>query len=95
MSESDKSKSDKKQPLTGKKETKDSRRREVLKAGGVIASAYAVPEKWKKPVVDSVLLPAHAATSPAPTASPTPTMSTSPTPAPRPTPGPAAGPTPP
>ena len=41
----------------------ESGRRKLLKAGGVVASAALVPEKWQKPVVDSIMLPAHAQTS--------------------------------
>ncbi len=39
-----------------------SRRRllKVLGAGGAAASTLSLPEKWAKPVVDAVLLPAHA-----------------------------------
>ena len=43
--------------------SKDSGRRKLLKAGGVVASSALVPEKWQKPVVDSIMLPAHAQTS--------------------------------
>ena len=43
-------------------------RRRILKTllagGGVIAGAKALPEKWAKPVVESVVLPAHAQGSP-------------------------------
>jgi len=38
-------------------------RRRLLKAGGVVASSALLPEKWSRPVVDTVLLPAHAQTS--------------------------------
>ena len=45
-------------------------RRRILKTllagGGVIAGAKALPEKWAKPVVESVVLPAHAQGSPVP-----------------------------
>ncbi len=92
-SENKKSKSDKKQDLKGNAESKESGRRKLLKAGGVVASSYAVPEKWKKPVVDTVLLPSHAQT----TATPAPTPgSVAPTPAPTtgaPTPPPTPAPT--
>lgn len=43
--------------------SKESGRRKLLIAGGVVASSALVPEKWSKPVVDTVLLPAHAQTS--------------------------------
>lgn len=38
-------------------------RRKLLKAGGIVASSALISEKWQKPVVESVLLPAHAQTS--------------------------------
>jgi len=45
-------------------------RRNLLKslaAGtGAVVAGKSLPEKWSKPVVDSVLLPAHAQTSPPP-----------------------------
>ena len=43
--------------------SKESGRRKLLKAGGIVASSALVPEKWQKPVVDSIILPAHAQTS--------------------------------
>jgi hypothetical protein len=54
-------------------------RRNVLK-GGVVVSGAAVaaaltllPKKWTRPLVEAVVVPAHAQTSPgAPTPSPTP-----------------------
>ena len=43
-------------------------RRKLLKSiaagSGAIVAGKSLPENWKKPVVDSVLLPAHAQTSP-------------------------------
>ncbi len=43
-------------------------RRQVLKViiGGV-ATALILPSKWSKPVISSMLAPAHAAASPPPT----------------------------
>lgn len=38
--------------------------RRILAGGGLIAGSQALPEKWAKPVIDSVILPAHAAASP-------------------------------
>jgi hypothetical protein len=81
-------------------------RREALKKiaiGGTIAfGGAALPPRWTKPIVDKVLVPAHAQTSPPPrtTASPVPspgtTQSPAPTPPPpQPTPGPAPTPPPP
>lgn len=46
----------------------DKARRKLLKTimsgGGAIVAAKSLPENWTKPVVDSVMLPAHAQTSP-------------------------------
>ena len=46
----------------------DSKRRKLAKSFavgvGAVASVNALPDRWTKPVVDSVLLPAHAACSP-------------------------------
>jgi len=78
-------------------------RREALKKiamGGTIAfGASALPPRWTKPIVDKVLVPAHAQTSPPPgnTPSPTPSPGTtqSPTPSPGTTPLPAPTPPPP
>jgi len=36
----------------------------TLASGGVAAGAMAIPTKWARPVVDSVVLPAHARSSP-------------------------------
>ncbi len=43
-------------------EAQDSRRKllQSLAAGGVIGSANLVPDKWAKPAVDTLILPAHA-----------------------------------
>lgn len=49
-------------------------RRQVMKtiAIGGVATAVMLPGKWTKPIVDSVITPAHAASSaPATTAAPT------------------------
>lgn len=35
----------------------------ILAGGGLIAGSQALPGQWTKPVVDSVILPAHAVTS--------------------------------
>ena len=46
--------------------TSDSRRtllKSIAAGSGVIISGKSLPENWTKPVVDSVLLPAHAQTS--------------------------------
>lgn len=56
-------------------------RRKALKrlilGGGVLAS---MPDRWTKPVVESVLLPAHAQASPIQPPQPTPTPTRQPTP---------------
>ena len=44
-------------------------RRRLLKqaiAGGIVGAVF-LPERWVRPVVDAVIVPAHAQTSPAPT----------------------------
>ena len=45
-------------------------RRRLLKVVtlGGIATTLALPSKWTKPIVKSVIVPAHAAASPSPTA---------------------------
>ncbi len=49
-------------------------RRKVLKnmliGGGAIAGAKFLPDKWVQPIVNTVVTPAHAATSPLPTTAP-------------------------
>ena len=56
--------------MTDKKSSES--RRKLLKSiaagSGVIVAGKSLPESWSKPVVDSVMLPAHAQTSPAPPA---------------------------
>jgi hypothetical protein len=48
---------------------KNESRRKLLKSiaagSGAIVAGKSLPESWSKPVVDSVMLPAHAQTSPA------------------------------
>ena len=48
----------------------DQSRRKILKSiaagSGAIVAGKSLPESWSRPVVDSVMLPAHAQTSPAP-----------------------------
>ena len=57
---------DKKKP-TGTVEEKASGRRKLLKSvvagGGAATVASMMPDKWARPVVDSVMLPSHAQTS--------------------------------
>jgi len=64
---------------------KDQGRRGLLKGGVVVGGAAVAaalsPKKWTRPLVEAVIVPAHAATSPlAPTPSPTPLVTPSPTP---------------
>ena len=60
--------------MTDKKSSES--RRKLLKSiaagSGAIVAGKSLPESWKRPVVDSVMLPAHAQTSP-----PSPTFSCS------------------
>ena len=59
--------------MTDKKSSEN--RRKLLKSiaagSGAIVAGKSLPESWSRPVVDSVMLPAHAQTSPAPPAPPT------------------------
>jgi hypothetical protein len=51
-------------------------RRQLVKAmgfGAVSTSLVALPERWTRPLVEKVMVPAHAQTSPAPTPTPEPT----------------------
>jgi len=44
----------------------DARRRVIKRlvvAGGAAATSHLLPDRWTKPVVESVLLPAHATSS--------------------------------
>ena len=43
-----------------------SRRRalKVLGLGGAVVATLALPSKWTRPVVESIVVPAHAAASP-------------------------------
>jgi len=41
----------------------DNSKRKLLSLGGVTALAIAAPTSWTKPLVNSVMLPAHAQTS--------------------------------
>lgn len=36
----------------------------VLAGGGIAATALALPKEWTKPIVESIVVPAHAQTSP-------------------------------
>lgn len=54
--------------MTDNKTEKNTARRRLLKSvvagGGVLATGKLLPENWARPVVRSVILPAHAQTSP-------------------------------
>jgi hypothetical protein len=45
--------------------------RKIMLSGGAIAGAGFLPDRWMKPVVNSVVVPAHAQTSAPTTAAPT------------------------
>ena len=49
-------------------------RRRLLKTAliGGVATSLVLPSKWTKPIVKSVIVPAHAAASPSPTTTPLP-----------------------
>ena len=73
MSSDGDSERDKKDP----KDVEVEARRNVLKGGvvvgGAAVAAALAPKKWTRPLVEAVIVPAHAQTSPgAPTPSPTP-----------------------
>lgn len=56
--------------LIGKKEITHSRRKALKKIGsgsGIAVGASSLPPQWAKPIVDKVVFPAHAETSPEPT----------------------------
>ena len=69
--------------------------RKLLVGGGIVGASTQLPDKWTKPLVDSVLVPAHAQTSvtPQPTPNPTPQPTALPQPSPVPTPQPTPAPT--
>lgn len=53
---------------TGSQTTREQARRRILKrlvaGGGIVATERIIPQDWHRPVVESVILPAHAQTSP-------------------------------
>jgi hypothetical protein len=93
MSDDNDSKRDKSEPKDAEPE-KEQGRRDLLKGGVVVggaavAAALSMPKKWTRPLVDAVIVPAHAQTSPgAPTPSPTNAPTRQPTPSPTPSPTP-------
>ena len=66
--------------MTDKKSSES--RRKLLKSiaagSGAIVAGKSLPDKWTAPVVDTVMLPAHAQTSPAPTTTAAPTTTVEP-----------------
>ena len=56
--------------MTDKKSNESPRKllKSIAAGSGAIVAGKSLPEKWSRPVVDSVLLPAHAQTSPTPPA---------------------------
>jgi len=60
----------------GKQTTTNEKRRKVLKTAGVAGGVVATGAHWHKPILDAVLLPAHAQTSMAPPPAPTATVLT-------------------
>ncbi|MGA8261978.1 MAG: hypothetical protein WB783_17330 [Arenicellales bacterium] len=64
MKKSDNDNKDSRQSQSSsQKEASRDTRRKVLKTGGFVVSTGAILDKWAKPVVESVLLPAHAQSS--------------------------------
>jgi hypothetical protein len=59
--------------------TLDRRRILHVALGGSTLGALGLPDKWVKPVVQSVIVPAHAAASPATTTTTTTTTTATPT----------------
>ncbi|WP_457937714.1 hypothetical protein [Mesorhizobium sp. 10J20-29] len=50
------------------KNNKVSRRRALkIVASGAVVATIALPSKWTRPVVESIVVPAHAQASPTPT----------------------------
>lgn len=61
-------------------------RRRLIVGGGIIGASGSIPEKWTSSLVETVVLPAHAATTDDTGSNPgTPTPSPSPAPSPTPT----------
>lgn len=62
--------------MTDKKSSESRRKllKSIVAGGGAVVAGKSLPESWSRPVVDSVMLPAHAQTSP-PAASPPPPAS--------------------
>lgn len=51
------------QPIPNRRDTARRRILKRLVAGGIIATGRMMPDDWHKPVVESVILPAHAQTT--------------------------------
>lgn len=94
MSDDNDSKRDKSDDPKDTELEKEQGRRDVLKGGVVVggaavAAALSLPKKWTRPLVEAVVVPAHAQTSPsAPTPSPTSAPTSPPTSSPTPSPTP-------
>jgi hypothetical protein len=80
-----------KKPVAGGDETRELSRRKLLERvalGGAAISVTLLPSEWVKPVVETIVVPAHAQVSgPSPSApvpSPSPSVSFSATPSPTP-----------
>jgi hypothetical protein len=64
---------DKDQSLEANRKSRRKSIRTILAGSGVIAGAGSTMPEWKKPVINSVVLPGHAQTSPDPSPGPAPT----------------------
>ena len=61
----------------GQLESRRKALKNIIIGGGAVAGANFLPDKWVQPIVNAVVVPAHAATSPIPTTPPQPTTTTS------------------
>ena len=52
-----------KQPMNNRKSNRRKLLKSIAAGGGAVVAGKSLPESWTKPVVDSVLLPVHAATT--------------------------------
>ncbi len=69
--------------------------KKVAATAGAMGASILLPEKWAKPLVEVITLPAHAETSaPSPSPSPSPPPDPSPSPSPSPPPDPSPSPPP-
>lgn len=51
---------------TGGKTNRDRRKalKTILAGGGAVATSLSLPKQWTRPIVEAVIVPAHAAASP-------------------------------